>query len=336
MTDLSAKFATLEDQLAEQAATLGAYVDTVEAKLQAVLDLMDIMNINNAANTRALLQALAANSPCSPCPTPSLDVPPLDDTTATIDAERCKRAQAFVQALLANATAADAISAFSVPFAPQLVIDALEAAIDALANGDPTPLMSWAEASNFVSQAITYAAGNFLVGGNLVSMISAMAFDIRDATYSSGSTAGAQIAYEEVVDASDAPDYAKGLLKALAWTSLYNFYFDPASDINVTGYSGTVCNQSLPTECVIITSHSLDIGSGPRQTIELSSAYTGFTAYNDDDTLGVAIFAEAHPGYQIREVTPVTFDSTWIYVARGTFFFSREGAAYNIRFCPPA
>jgi len=336
MSDLTAKFAALEAQLAAQAAVTDGYIDTVETKLQALFDELDTMLINNAANTRAILTALAANSPCSPCPTPSLSVPPTDTSEHELSSDKCKRAQAFVHALLEIATVTDAISAFSIPFAPQLIIDSIDTVITAIGNGDATPLMSWSEASNFVNQGITYGIGNFLVGGNLVSMISALAFDIRDATYNAPSPADAQAAYWAVIDGSDVPDYAKGLLKAFAYNDLVTFYFDPLSSIETTGYSGTACNEILPTECVVITSHSLDIGSGPRQTIELSAAWIGFTAYNDDDTLGVAIFAEAHPGYQIREVTPVTFDSSWLYVARGTFFFSREGAAYDIRFCPPA
>lgn len=335
MTDLSAKFSTLEEQLAAQASTMEGYVDTVETKLQALFDQLDLMLINNAANTRYLLAALAASSPCSPCPTPSLSVPPVDGSEHALSEDKCKRAQAFVHALLEIATVTDAISAFSIPFAPQLIIDAIDEVITAIGNGDPTPLMSWSEASNFVSQAIVYIAGNFLVGGNLVSMISDLAFDIRDVTYNAPSPADAKAAYDALIDASDVPDYAKGLLKAFAYNDLVTFYFDPLSSLNTTGYSGTACNEILPTDCVILTSVAINIGFGDRQTIALSPSWSGFTAYNDDHTLGVLVYAEAHPGASIY-TTPITLDSTWLYVAQGKFWFTREGPAFDLRFCPPS
>lgn len=335
MSDLTAKFAALEEQLAAQAATTDGLIDTVEEKLLALFNEMDTMLINNAANTKAILQALAANSPCNPCPTPSLDVPPVDTSDHALSGVKCQRAQAFVHALLEIATVTDAISAFSVPFAPQLIIDSVDAVITAIGNGDPTPSMSWSEASNFVSQAIVWAAGNFFVGGNLTSMISALAFDIRDATYLASSPADAKVAYEGVIDGADVPSYAKGLLKALAWNDLYTFYFDPLSSVNTTGFSATACAAVLPTECTFISSVLLNIGDGDRQVVELPSTYVGFSAANFNGSPIVRVFAEAHPGATIGS-TPIVLDSTWIYVVRGTYFFSREGAAYELQLCPPA
>lgn len=298
---------------------------------------IDTLNINAAANTRAILAALAANSPCAPCPTPSLVVPPVDDTVNPINPDKCKRSQAFVHALLEMATATDVISAFSVPFSPQLILDAVDQVITSLANGDPTPVMSWAEASNFVNQAITYAMGNFLVGDTLVGFISELAFDIRDATYSAGTPEEAKQAYEAVIDGSAVPSYAKGLLKALAWNALYSFYFDPASDINLTGYDGGLCTEIAPTTCFRRVSILQDVGGGMRQTILMSHLYDNWSVSWPDAPPGdnsVALFADAHPGTHIT-TSPLVIDPSYENVTLDKFWFSREGDAYELEFCPP-
>lgn len=337
MSDLSAKFTTLEEQLAAQATAIQALVDGVEAALDLINAQLDTQTINNAVNTRALLAAMGANSPCAPCPTPPLTVPVTNPDTRPLNADGCKRAQAFVHALTEIATVLDTMSAFAVPFNPSLIGDAMSQVATALANGDPTPLPSWAEANNIVSAGITYIAGNFFVGGTLVSEIAALAFDIQDATYSAGSAAGAKVAYEAVIDGSGAPSYAKPLLKAMAWNELYTFYFSTTSDVNLAGYDGGICTEVAPTTCFRRISILEDIGGGMRETITMPRLYDNWIVRWPDAPPGdnsVALFADAHPGTHITSA-PLTMDSSYRNVGLNLYWFSREGDPYELEFCPP-
>lgn len=337
MTNLTDKFGIFQDERTANDAVVQTDLNNIQAQLDFLNTQIETLSLNNAANTRAILAALAANSPCAPCPTPSLVVPPVDGTVNPIDPDKCKRSQAFVHALLEMATATDVISAFSVPFNPQLILDAVDQVITSLGNGDTTPVMTWAEASNFVNQAITYAMGNFLVGDTLVGFISELAFDIRDATYSAATPGDAKASYEGVIDGSSVPSYAKGLLKALAWNELYSFYFDPDSNINLTGYDGGACTEIAPTTCFRRVSILEDVGGGMRQTILMSHLYDNWSVSWPDAPPGdnsVALFANAHPGTHITS-SPLVIDPSYENVTLDKFWFSREGDAYELEFCPP-
>lgn len=243
MSDLSAKFSALEAQLASQATATQGYIDTVEEKLQSVFDQLDLMLINNAVNTRALLQAIAANSPCAPCPTPSLVVPPTTTTPVATNPDKCKRIQAFLHAMQSIFTVLDTMSAFSVPFSPSLILDAIGEVITALENGDETPLPSFPEAVQIVGDGINYVAGNLLVGGNLSSDFSSILLDLRDGMFAASTPAAMQSAYNAVVDASGLPSYVKPLMRDAAYNELYSYYFDVASEPNLGGYDGTACGE---------------------------------------------------------------------------------------------
>lgn len=337
MSDLTGKFAALEEQLEAADAAMQVDLNAMRSELEFLNAQIDTLNLNGAANARAILAALAANSPCTTCPPTDLTVPPVDGTLNPINEDKCKRSQAFVHALLEFATATDVLSAFSIPFNTQLVLDAVDQVITSLANGDPTPGMSWAEASNFVNEAIFYGLGNFLVGDTLVGFISELAFEIRDATYSAGSPGEAKTAYEAVIDASSVPSYAKGLLKALAWNELYTFYFDPDSDVNLTGYAGDACTEVLPTECFERVSFLYDDGFGDRSTVFLPVSYAGWSVSWPDAPIGqwVAIFSDEHPGVHI-DATPTVIDITYRNHATNRFWFSAGAETpYTLEFCPP-
>jgi len=337
MSDLTGKFEILQEQLEAADAAMQVDLNAIREELGLLNAQIDTLNLNGAANTRALLAALGASSPCMPCPTPALTIPPVDGTVNPINPDKCKRAQAFVHALLEIATTLDAASAFAIPFNPVLITDAMSQVATALANGDPTPLPSWSEANGIVNGMISWIAGNFFVGGTLTSLVAGMAFEIRDATYSAATPEAAKSAYEAVVDASGAPSYAIDILKRMAWNALYSFYFDPASDVNLTGYDGGICSEIAPTTCFRRVSILQDVGGGMRETILMSHLYDNWSVSWPDAPPGdnsVAIFADAHPGVHITS-DPLVIDPTYENVTLDKFWFSREGAAYELEFCPP-
>jgi len=337
MSDLTGKFAALEEQLEAADAAMQVDLNALREQVELINAQLDTININAAVNARAMLAAIGANSPCAPCPTPPLTVPVVDPDIRPVNPDGCKRAQAFVHALTEIATVLDTMSAFAIPFNPSLIGDAMSQVATALANGDPTPLPSWAEANNIVNTGISYIAGNFLVGGTLVAEIAALAFDIQDATYSAGSAEGAKAAYEGVIDGSSAPSYAKPLLKAMAWNELYSFYFSTTSDVNLTGYDGDICTEIAPTTCFRRISILQDVGGGMRQTILMSHLYDDWSVSWPDAPPGdnsVALFADAHPGTHITSM-PLVIDASYENVTLDKFWFSREGDAYELEFCPP-
>jgi len=258
MSNLTDKFTAFEEQTATEAAAVQVDLNAIREQLDLLNTQIDILSVNAAANTRAILAALSMNSPCAPCPTPSLDVPPVDDTTNPIDEDKCKRVQAFLHAMQEVYTVMDTISAFGVPFSPTLISDAIGQVITSLANGDETPLPSFPEAVQLVGDGINYVAGGFLVADTLVGYFTPLILDMRDAIFTSSSPIAAKAAFDGTIDGSEIPGYAKPLMKDLAYNALVSYYFDPSSDPNLTGYSGTVCALG---SCLTINSEAVTFSS---------------------------------------------------------------------------
>lgn len=350
MSDLSAKFTALEEQLASQATTINGYVDTVEAKLQAIFDELDTVIVNNAANTKALLQALGANSPCATCPTPSLTVPVTDPTTRAVNFDKCKRTQAFLHAMAEIMTVLDTMSAFSIPFSPSLISDAISQVITALENGDTTPLPSFPESVQLVGDGINYIAGNFTVGGTLSSYFSSVLLDLRDAIFPAPNAASDQEAYKTVINASGLPSYVKPLINDAAYNELWSYYFDPASMPNLTGYDGFVCSG---TDCFEGTSHtSVTTGSsGPLSVMILGEPFTttdfgGFSTWSENAvctdplngwTVQTTVATHVYEGCgsgthaDILPDTPFTLTTPTCLVV-----YSDVNVAFDWTLCPPA
>ncbi len=305
MSDLTAKFAALESQLAEQQVATQVDLDNMQEQLTALFNELDTVIINNAANARAILQAIGANSPCAPCPTPSLTVPPVDTTGTPIDADKCKRTHAFIHAMMQVFTVLDTMSAFAIPFSPSLISDAIGQVIVALENGDPTPLPSFPEAVQIAGDGINYVAGNFLVGDTLSSLFASVALDMVDAIYS-GTTAGDDKAqYAAIISGSVIPSYAKPLMIDAAYNELVSFYFDPASDVNLTGYADNDCSFSLPdiTSCVDLSSASTVLGGQTYWYALVPPAYSGNPIFTIGDFFGFTFDV-----LTIEGATPVLID----------------------------
>jgi len=250
MSDLTAKFTALEDQLAAQSATMEGYVDTVEAKLQAIANTLDLLNNNGSANTKYLLAALGALDPCKTCPQPSLEVPPVSDIfTPPVD-DKCSRVQALLHAIQAIAAKFDILNNFGVAFNPTALTTAFNEIIDGLSEPSTVPLPSWTEMTNMASWALAYAGANVLVGTSLSSYLSPLIFDLRDAMYAGGSPEDSKEAYDSVLLASSVPYGANQLLRAIGYNELFSYYLDPANDIDTSAYPGDAC--AAPVGCVTL------------------------------------------------------------------------------------
>lgn len=275
MSDLTAKFGALETQLATQAATMGAYVDTVEEKLQALFDEMDLMLINNAVNTRALLQAIGANSPCGCDNPPSLVVPPIGTTPIGISSDQCKRIQAFLHTLQEIVTTLDAVSSFSISLDFTLLNNSINEVITSIESGSDLPVISFPEGVQLVGDTITYVADNLLVGGSLSSYFSSILFDLRDGMTFGTSASSMQGLYNGVVNASSLPSYVKPVLRDAAYLALYSYYFDPGTSPALGGYDGSLCGGLLPDipSCIVFTSADATFGGHTYSLVFVPPSY---------------------------------------------------------------
>jgi hypothetical protein len=241
MSDLTAKFTALETQLATQNALIAGYIDTVEAKLQALADNQDIQIENAAANTRYLLSALNAIDPCANCPPPSVIVTPPTTSPFFPGEDSCKRAQAFVAFMQAASTVVDVVSGLGTGTFPSLVTSAIQEVIDSSPMFDGVPIISFPEAVTLVGQLINYGILNIGRGDTLASQWSVISDDVQAATFNSTSPSDAKGLYASVVSGSALPGDEKNVFLALAYDGLFTFFFDPASSPDLTGFDGSIC-----------------------------------------------------------------------------------------------
>lgn len=271
MSDLTAKFTTLEGQLADQAAATEAALAAIQTALDFINAQLDTQTLNNAANTRYLLSALSQNSPCVDCEGASLVVPPTDTAGQEQSEELCQRIQAFLHAMDSVYTALDVMSAFGIGFSTTLLTNALNEVITALANSDTTPLPSFPEAAQIVGDGVSYVASNLLVGHTLVGLFAPLYFDLLKPMFLAGNAAAAQAVYNGVIDGTSYGIFERRLLEHAAYNSLYSYYFDPTSTPNLTGYDGSICFTAIPdiTECTQFTSQNYVIpGVGTFQAVQ--------------------------------------------------------------------
>lgn len=247
MSDLTAKFAALEDQLAAQAATSDALVDTVEEKLQAIFDEIDTIIINNAVNTRALLAAMGQSAACFPCPTPSIVVPPLDTTPRTINTDKCKRTQAMIAAIHSILVAFDTMQSFDVIGTFTVINDAISEVVGAIAAGDTLPLPSFPEAVQIAGTYVSYAGERLFSGVGLIDQFAPLESSMINPIYNATTADAAQAAYDAIIDGSSVSTAAGFIFKAVPYQALWNYYLDPASSPDLSAFSGAACAAASGT-----------------------------------------------------------------------------------------
>jgi len=366
MTTLTEKFDAFEAQVAEQNAAILLSMGGINDTLSLLNSALDTLINNGATNTRYLLQAIAQNSPCADCEGQAIEVPPIDTTTRPINSDKCKRTQAFLNAMTRIFEVLDVMSAFSIGFQPNLITDAVNQVIDALGNGDTTPTISFPESVQLVGDGINYIAGNLLVGDTLASLFAAQYFTLRDAIYSATSADDARNAYNTIISASGIPSYAQPVIKDAAYSALWSYYFDTSTAPNLSGLDGSVCTLG-PGGCYEFAAVAYT-SSVPSSAYGLSDDFDVFTPGSTLNTTGgsftftpAVIYGADLFGWTIESLTPgvtinyqhraeapssptiLTNDAfsvaspladTPISVHTGTFIFFASDP-FTLRLCPP-
>jgi hypothetical protein len=265
MTTLTEKFAASNHNNDLNTATIGAYIDTVEAKLQLIAEEIDTMNVNAAANTKALLAALGQTGACFPCPTPPMTVPVVDPTITPINAEYCRRVQALIAAIENILTQMDTMQSFNVIGTYNVVSDAISEIINSIISGDTPPLPSFPETVNIVGDYVSYAGERIFSGTGLVEQFSPLKDGLRQAMYAAGSPDGSKAAYDNFIASSDTSHAGILLFQAVGYNALFNYFLSPDSSPDVSGYDGSACG--LPGGCLTWTAEqwvTVDTEDGPK------------------------------------------------------------------------
>lgn len=250
MTDLTAKFAALEDQLAAADAAMQVDLNAIRDQLEFVNTQLDTQTLNNAANTKAILAALGQSAACFPCPTPSVIVPPISTVPIGINEDHCKRAQAFVKTIHDILAAMDTMQSFNVIGTYNVVSDAISEVVSAVAAGDTLPLPSFPESVQIAGTYVSYAGERVFSGVGLIEQFGPLEDALRDATYIAGTPEAARAGYEGVIDGSSVSTAGGFLFKAVAYSALYSYFFDETSLPDLSAFEGDVCGA--PSECVTL------------------------------------------------------------------------------------
>lgn len=245
MSDLTAKFTNLQDQLDTQSEALQAMVDTVEPKLQALLDFLDVMNVNNAANTRYLLSAIGQAQPCVDCSDRTVDVPPLGGTVVPISSDQCKRIQAFLAAIDTMIAVMDAASVLSINPDFTLIKNSIAARFSSATGYADFPLISFPEGVQLAGSLINYVGNNLLVGDTLAELWSSVNSGAVSALAGASTPEQLKTLYDNFVDATALPGYVKDVLKGIAYSGLVSYFLDPESTPPLGSFDGDICGFSL-------------------------------------------------------------------------------------------
>lgn len=365
MSDLTAKFSTLEAEMTSIGDEAHSQRETIESTLENIQTALSNINADMLTMRNAIIGAIGQSAACFPCPTPTIVVPPIDTTTHPVNADRCKRAQAFVATIADILTAMDTLQSFNVIGTFNVLNDAISEVISGIAAGDTVPLPSFPETVNIVGDYIGYAGERLFSGVGLMDQFTSLESDLVNATYNASNAGAAASAFNTSIEGSSASNGAQLLFKAVAYNALYSYFFDPASMPDLSAYSGGACALA-PGACYVIdaVAYTSDVPSAgfgltedfgiftPVTTLVTTGGTFHFTppiSYNGDlygwtitvDTPGVTVHYQHRMGDTDAPFT--IFDDTFTSVApltapntihSGMFIFFAS-AAFTLRLCPP-
>jgi len=349
MKTLAEKFTIIAEQLAAAAAEAYTARNVSNIKLQAILDTLDLIIVNNAANAKAILAAIGQNSPCMPCPTPPIVIPPIGTTPLPVNTEACQRAQAFLNFMVEVFTVLDVASAVGIGFNPALITDAFNQVIATLTGVDEPDPISFPEAVQLVGDLVSYIASNLLVGNTLVGLFMPLYSDLRDALASAGSADEAKVQYDAIIGLAELGAFEAPVLIDAAYSAAYTYFFDPASEPDLSGISGDVCAgiSGCETQASATTSINgggdLDIvawtapfnavnNQGGNTSTQLTWCTDDLAGWTATATRQVRIFDGNTNMGEPTAGTPFTFPATTSFVA---FVGLGAGGAFTVELCPP-
>lgn len=250
MSDLTAKFETLEGQLTAADFIRAGVLDAMYLKLLDLETGLTTIQENNATNTRLLLNAIQANSPCETCPdVPLIGTPPSDATTAQDD-EYCQRVQAFLEFINLCCNYADAVGTSSGVFTPGYITSIVGEIRTTMADAS-IPVPGWIDTLVLAADGVNYVVSRALLGGSTHDMFDPIREELLVAMYAGGSVSTSADSYYAGIDAADGLAAARPLLKGFGYGDVMNYFLDPASTPYLTPYDGGICSEA---ECVEVTS----------------------------------------------------------------------------------
>jgi len=241
MSDLTAKFAATEDLMS----SIG---DEAHSQRESILSSMSDMQTEIAdvgaqiAQLRnLLLSGIGQNDPCATCPPPSLITPVTSPTSQPVNADKCKRVQAFLNAVSQISGVLGAVSNNAIVWTPSIVTSGISEVLTSLVTTGSVPLPSFGESVNIAGDTINYALANIGRNDNLQSQFDSISAGMIQPMYDAGNPAAEQAQYTSLIDASSLPNDEKLLFKALGFNALFSYFFDPTSHPDLTPYSSTPC-----------------------------------------------------------------------------------------------
>jgi len=349
MSDLTAKFGTLEDLITANETAANTDRDLTNTKLQSVIDELALMQASEVSFRASLLAAIGALDPCACSGTPTLIVPPVGTTPIPVNEELCKRIQAFLHTMTEIFTVLDAASAFTIGLNFSLIVNSFNQVVASIESGSDLPVISYPEAVSLVGKMINYVALNILRGATLTGSFSSIVLDLRDALISSTSGSAAQVSYGTLVNASSLDSDIKDVINGAAYGALFSYYFDPDTSPNLSGYDGTVCGV---IDCFELTSSasSVTCGGGVNAILWSSpfdqqfSDGAGCTStdpvWTDTNLVGYTITVDANVrlftgsgGFiDLVPATPVTVPTG---TGKAAMILQSGSAPFHAELCPP-
>lgn len=250
MSDLTAKFSTLEAELTSQADEAHSQRVTIIAAIGDAQTAVDNVGAEIITLRGLLLRAIGQNDPCATCPPPSLITPPTNPIGRPINADKCKRVHAYLNAMHEIAGVFGAATDNGILWTPSVITAGLSEVITTLITGGSVPLPSFGEAVNIAGDAINYGLSNIGRNNNLQTEFDSISSGMANTLYNAPNASALQSEYAGLVDASALPGDEKLLFKALGYNALLSYFFDPTSTPDLTGYSGTDCGELA---CMVFT-----------------------------------------------------------------------------------
>lgn len=356
MSDLTGKFAALEEQLADEAAAEALALAAINTRLDEFSVTLDTMSANAAANTKYLLNALSQLDPCQDCGAGSILVPPVTVGVTPVNSDRCKRAQAFLATIAAFCSGYDTLVSYNVVATVGIINKTVTEVIAGIGAGDTVPLPSIPETINILGNYFSYASANIFGTTSMSDALSAVYGSLLPAIYIAGSAEASQAAYNAVIDGSELPFPAANLLKATAYNALWSYFFDPESTPDLSGYDGSVCGGALADitsctdfEAVLSTFEGTTwyrilvpvLGGGDDLGIEGDYFGWSLNVVAGDPLKGVDFgYKDGSLDYhllfqQTLGAEPVVVDhhTAWLYI--NSTDTNEDAEVYTVRICPP-
>lgn len=289
LTQSNTNTAGIRSDMASQQALLLTSVDGIFNNTELIIE-------NNSVNARSILSAILANDPCKVCDASPILPPPLDVTPREIDTVHCQRMQALLYALLRFSTKVDIISSFGTGFSLTVIQDAFNEVLDELSNPSGLELPSFVEFTSLVAAIVSYVVSNVFESNSLPTSFDSINNELLEALYATSTADAGLAAYAGTINASPLDESIKFVLIRIGYSSLFNFYFDPANTIDLTDYDGSICVPDLGeiVDCTVFNSTPYTLsGVGTFEVIISPPSYSGnviFTAGNFE-------------GYSVRLVT---------------------------------